>query len=129
MANIDQLGLLSLIVALAAYVGAVRLAVLGRLAQPGVDDHHKARLKSFLRWLIPADAAFLGAGVPLFLSIFWPDITGRPPLIDSDPIPIWLCLLGIMVLGFINGSLGARASIAIAIAILVSRLERGNKNC
>lgn len=103
MAKIDPSGLLSLlslIVALAAYVGAVRLAVLGRLAQPGVDDHHKARLKSFLRWLIPADAAFLGAGVLLFLRIFWPDLTGGQSLVGLDPIIVWLFFLGIMVLVF-----------------------------
>lgn len=75
MANLNQLPLLSLVVALAAYVGGIRLAVLGRInAAPPPQD--VAALKRFLKRLIPTDFLLIVAGIFLFLKIFWSDLVG-----------------------------------------------------
>jgi hypothetical protein len=52
-------------IALAAYISAVRLALIGRIHNQN-DRSNKETLKSVIRWIIPADAALvLGS---LFLS-------------------------------------------------------------
>jgi len=67
-----DLDVLTLIVGLSVYVSSIRFVVLGRLlAEPAPPQPKKDSYKTFLRWLIPADALFLLAGVSLFLMLFW----------------------------------------------------------
>ena len=68
MLKIDPINLLRLVIALAAYVGAIRLAVISRMGtHPAPAEAVKSKLKLFLRLLIPADVAFIIAGLLLFL--------------------------------------------------------------
>lgn len=99
MSEIDLIDLLSLIVALSAYIGAIRLAVLGRISsQPAPDDATKLKLKQFLRLLVPADMAFIVAGFLLFLRVFWADMFGGTAPASFDPVIIWSFFAGIVVL-------------------------------
>lgn len=99
MLEIDHLNLLSLTIALSAYVGAVRLAVLGRLtANPPPQDTQKERLKKFLRLLIPADAALVLASFLTFLLIFWTDMFGGVAPACLNPAIVWSFFFGVVVL-------------------------------
>lgn len=104
MAKIDHLNLLSLLIALSAYVGAVRLAVLGRItSNPHPSDEQKTRLQIFLRLLIPADVSLLLASLLTFLRIFWKDMFGGEAPICLDPVIVWSFFLGGVVLVLHHG--------------------------
>ena len=97
MANLDPIALLSLIIALSAYVGGVRLAVLGRIAAiPPPSNRHG--LKSFLKWLVPADATLATSALLLLLKVFWGDLFGGSAPSWFDPTIIWTFFVGVIVL-------------------------------
>ena len=99
MSKIDPINLLSLVIALSAYVGAVRLAVIGRIGtNPAPTEAVKAKLKLFLRLLIPADVAFIIAGFLLFLRIFWSDLFHGLAPAGFDPIIVWSLFTVVIVL-------------------------------
>lgn len=99
MSQIDHLDLLSLIIALSAYVGGVRLVVYGRIgANPAPSAETKQRLKNFLRLLIPADAALIVSASCLFVRIFWDDLFGGAPPAGLDPVIVWSFFIGVIVL-------------------------------
>lgn len=91
-----DLNVLTLIVGLSVYVSSIRFVVLGRLlADPPLAQSKKESYKSFLRWLIPADALFLLAGVSLFLMLFWSHLfCGEVPKFFS-PFIVWTFFAGI----------------------------------
>ncbi len=99
MADIEPLNLLSLIIALSAYTGAVRLAVLGRMtATTPPEEASKKRLQKFLRLLIPADVALVLASLLTFLRIFWKDMFGGEAPVCLDPVIVWSFFVGVVVL-------------------------------
>ena len=99
MLKIDPINLLSLVIALAAYIGAIRLAVIGRMGtNPAPAEAVKTKLKLFLRLLIPADVAFIIAGFLLFLRIFWSDMFHGVAPTSLDPIIVWSFFAGVIVL-------------------------------
>ena len=102
--KIDPINLLSLVIALSAYVGAVRLAVIGRMgANPAPAEAVKTKLRLFLRLLIPADMAFIIAGFLLFLRIFWSDMFHGVAPAWFDPLIVWSFFIGIIVLMLHHG--------------------------
>lgn len=104
MSRIDPINLLSLVIALSAYVGAVRLAVIGRMgANPAPAEAVKNKLKLFLRLLIPADVAFIIAGFLLFLRIFWRDMFSGASPAYFDSIIVWSFFAGVVVLMLHHG--------------------------
>ena len=104
MSKIDPINLLSLIIALSAYVGAVRLAVIGRMgANPPPAEAVKTKLKLFLRLLIPADVAFIIAGLLLFLQTFWSYMFAGAAPANLDCVIVWSFFVGVVVLMLHHG--------------------------
>jgi hypothetical protein len=56
--------LLTIMIALAAYISAVRLALIGRIKNKN-DESNKDSLKTVIRWLIPADAVLVTGSILL----------------------------------------------------------------
>ena len=78
----DKLNLLALMVALSAYLAAVRMTVIGRLGSTPAPNNPQD-LKTFLVLLIPADAPLVVGGLFLTADLFWIGVFGAQP-------PSWL---------------------------------------
>jgi hypothetical protein len=94
MGQVNELDLLTLIVAVSVYVATIRLVVLDRLSgdpKPPVDKRKK--YKTFLRFLAPVDLAMVTAGTLLFLKLFWGDLFGGVS-------PVWFPLAIVRALFF-----------------------------
>ena len=89
----SPIALLSLIIALSAYVSGVRLAVIGR-----INKDNKAALKKFLRWLLTADIPLAVSGSLLFLKIFWADLFGGSAPNWLAPTIVWTFFVGVFAL-------------------------------
>lgn len=90
----DQLNFLALIVALSAYLAAIRFYAMQRLA--GNPSNAKS-LKAFLFRLVFADAPLVIAGVLLTIQMF-----AMPLLADDNPgqtISWWVALLFCIAVG------------------------------
>ncbi len=102
MQSLD-VNLLTLIVALSAYVATIRLAVLARLVQnPQLPEDQRAKQKRFLILLIPADLLLVVAGVALLLLLFWAHLFSSPgaPAATApkglEQVVVWCFFLGIL---------------------------------
>jgi hypothetical protein len=90
-----NLNVLTLIVGLSVYVSSIRFVVLGRL----LDDPPPVKrrsYKTYLKWLIPADALFLTAGVSLFLYLFWCHLFGEDAPTFLSIVAVWTFFSGIV---------------------------------
>ncbi len=93
----DKLNLLALMVALSAYLAAVRFAVIGRLAGDP-KPANPAGLKQLLVALIPADAPLVIGGLLLTADLFWTSLIGGPPPPSLFWLAQWLFVIAIVVL-------------------------------
>ncbi|NGZ98718.1 MAG: hypothetical protein CV089_21825 [Nitrospira sp. WS110] len=85
-----DLNVLTLIVGLSVYISSIRFVVLSRLlGDLPLSESKKNSYKSFLRWLIPADALFLVAGVSLFLMLFWKHLLGGEDPNHFSLVIVW----------------------------------------
>ena len=84
----DQLNFLSLIVALSAYLAAIRFYAMQRLAS---NPSNAKALKKFLFKLIFADAPLVLAGVLLTIQIFFKPLLADP--VPGESITWWVSLL------------------------------------
>lgn len=92
-----DLNVLTLIVGLSVYVSSIRFVVLGRLlADPSPPAVKKESYKTFLKWLIPADALFVLAGVSLFLMLFWGHLFGGKAPQCFSSVVVWAFFGGIV---------------------------------
>lgn len=89
--------LLTLVVALSAYLAAVRLAVIGRLGSQPPPKHPKT-LKWFIVLLIPADASLVFGGLLLTADIFWKDLFCVEPTTRLYTVAVWLFAFAIFYL-------------------------------
>ena len=102
----NTLVFLSLIVALAAYLGAIRLAILFKLGSDDArddtahNDDHRFHLKSVLVALIPADIAFITAAWLLLFYEFAEPLMGWTPREDLHRWATWAFIAGVAVLSF-----------------------------
>jgi hypothetical protein len=97
----DLLTLLTIIIALSAYLATIRLLVISRLSQasepiqspPESTPELRNKLKRFLLLLALADAPLVTSGLLLGLHIFWQDLTRA----DTPPwfLPTAIVLFGI----------------------------------
>lgn len=105
MANINQLDLLILIIALSAYVASIRLAVIQRLAVTPAPTNAES-LRSYLKWLLPGDIPLVVSAVVLSLNIFWQELVvgpfanvlGAHPPSWFSPLVVWLFVFAVLVL-------------------------------
>ena len=76
----DQITLLAITIALAAYIATVRLALLGRLGDGRkftvMEMKKKKKIQCILLYLIPVDINFLLSAFAMSLIIFFPDNFG-----------------------------------------------------
>lgn len=94
-----DLNVLTLIIGLSVYVSSIRFVIVGRLlADPPPSGEKKKSYKNFLKWLIPADAAFLIAGVALFLILFWGHLFGAKAPGWLSLVVVWAFAAGIAAL-------------------------------
>ncbi|MCP9473425.1 MAG: hypothetical protein NNA30_11885 [Nitrospira sp.] len=70
----DVIALLSLIVALSAYVATIRLRLIDRIKN--AQDEEKKKLKTTSRLLTLADAPLVVSGLLLFFYAFWNNTLG-----------------------------------------------------
>jgi hypothetical protein len=97
MDRVNHLDLLTLVIALSAYLATIRLVVISRLAAEP-PPRNAAALKTFLRTLIPADLPLVLAGVFLFLLIFWDDLFGGAAPGWFEPAVVWAFFVAVLVL-------------------------------
>jgi len=90
-----KLGFLALIVALSAYIGSVRLAILNWLKRPKNDEQKKV-LQGILFRMVFADAPLIFAGLSLTIDMVIEIIFGEEPLFFH--LAIWLFLVATLVL-------------------------------
>lgn len=93
----DKLNLLALMVALSAYLAAIRFAVIGRLATVP-PPMNAASLKRFLLSLIPADAPLVIGGLLLTADLFWAPLVGGAAPGWLYWLAQWLFVAAIIVL-------------------------------
>lgn len=94
-----DLNVLTLIIGLSVYVSSIRFVVVGRLlADPPPSGEKKKSYKNFLKWLIPADASFLIAGVALFFILFWGHLFGEDAPAWFSTVVVWAFAIGIAAL-------------------------------
>ena len=86
MQTADLLGLLAIVIALSAYLAAVRLFAIGAIKEASNDE--KRKIKTKLGWLVLADAPMTVSAVLLGLYTLW------------APMPHWMLLTGIALFTF-----------------------------
>jgi len=116
----SELTFLAIIVGLAAYIGAVRFAMLGRLAA-SPRPNHAGLLKAFLIGLLIPDIAIVAAGICLFIHLFWHDI------FEVQPSANWL-LLAKKCFGICIGALALSHAIQWGITIKKSLRDSKSKD-
>ena len=90
-----DLNMLTLIIGLSVYVSSIRFVILGRLlSDPEPKEPQKASYKAFLRLLILPDAAFIIAGIAVFLLLFWDRLFGGVAPAFLNTVAIWTFFIG-----------------------------------
>jgi hypothetical protein len=93
----DKLNLLALMVALSAYLAAIRLALIQRLGAEPPPTNPRG-IKNMLLALIPADMPLVVGGLLLTANLFWTDLLGGAPPAFLYPAAGWLFVAGICIL-------------------------------
>ncbi|HVT89440.1 MAG TPA: hypothetical protein VHD56_11350 [Tepidisphaeraceae bacterium] len=88
---------LQLVVALSAYISAVRLAVISRLTSANPPSNPESA-KWFLVLLIPADAPLVVAGILLALDVFWLDMFQSSTPAALYTVAVWCFMFAVVVL-------------------------------
>lgn len=113
MDTIDCLGLLSLILALAAYVSAVRLAIMNKRDSLTKTAHEKLNLtdeevksmedkrknlRIYLQYLAPADIFLVISAISLFLKIFYIDLFNSDPPVVLNKVVVYSFGISVIIL-------------------------------
>lgn len=92
--------LLQITIALSAYLAAIRIATLNRIADKETTEDRKKKLVAFLFWLVPADLCFVVGALFLLAHIY------KPHLFGSFGFLLWATRLfcaGVIVLSIHHG--------------------------
>ena len=92
----EKIMLLTLVVALSAYIATIRFAIIGRLGS--FDNEKKRTWRKVLAGLIPADSPLVIAGIFLTIDLFLKDMINVDPPSFFYLGSLWLFFIAVIVL-------------------------------
>jgi hypothetical protein len=99
-AEVNSLDLLAIIIALASYVAAVRLALIGRLSNDSIEPGVKLLVKILVLSMIPADFNLIIAGILLATKLFFKDFASSLIPFSVEGVVAFLFAYAVLYLAF-----------------------------
>jgi hypothetical protein len=99
MQKISPGDLLTIVIALSAYLATIRLLAIQRLNNSSISQDRKNELKGLLRLIAIADIPLITSVILLCVYLFWQDFTGVEPSVYLAKTAIGCFLISITLLG------------------------------